>query len=378
MGLFGRRKRNQEPQHSPEYLAREAEIDRINDAGPVARAISQSEIGRAFTPPLIQALRNRDMQAFDSLYHATSNQEERIVWLNAARDYQADDKLALFQSCLQQNTGPSLMLAANIALDLAFEDRGEGTADTVTAEGAQGFADWNARARDLMQRSAQASNHTDPFAFILAQGATVEGGPQAMLDHAQQWQAIDPWNPMGWSDLARGLDARWSGDLELLPRMAVHLAENAPEGHPALVEALATLDQHWDYLWTFGELAPAEADELVWRSDLGLHVVTTAYERFAGKYQGGIRDNRHWDLFTYSFSMAGLHEEALALMRQQNGVLIAERWAGRYESPEAAYNSRRWKAIQATYRRQHPLPEDAYDDELDWGPRGKPVMPNSP
>lgn len=377
MAFFGRRNRKQEPEESPEYLAREAEMDRLTAAEPEPTVVSIEDLAKSIAPPMREALSNGDLGAYDALYQALASSEERVMWLNAATWYVDDigeqGRRELLERCLRHNSAASLMLASNIALSCAFDERGSGTADQVTDAGKLGFASWNERARDLMEQSAKLSNYTDPFAYILGHGATVGGGTESSLEHAKKWQAIDPWNPMGWNNLIRQLDARWSGDTTILPQIALYIAENAPEGHPVLAEAVYALNQHWNTLWTFGELSTTDADKAVWQTDHGVHVVWTAFERFAGKYEGGIRAISLWDMFAYGLSLAGLHEEALSVMRQQQSVCIEQRWSMRYTTPEEGYEFRRRRAIRVSYRRAHPLPEDAHED-VEWGPKGAPVL----
>lgn len=323
--------------------------------------------------PAIQALDQADFRKLDELYAAQPDSEHRVVWWHALRNALPDAgvglRQAMFERALEHESAVSLSLASNLAVLFGFDARGEGTADTVTIEGRMGFEQWNARGRELMERAAELGGHADPFAYIIGHGASVTDDDSG-LAHAKKWQAIDPWNPMGWADLLRQQDARWSGDWTALPRMARYVAEQAPAGHPVLAEVVSMLNQHWFTLRSFGELSSDDAQAAAWRNAESAYTVGHAHAKFASAYEDGIRALRHWDRFAFGLAEVGLHEECLAVMRRQQGKFVAL-WQDRYRDPADIYGWCRAEAIQVSTRRANPLPEDANDD-VDWGPKGSP------
>ena len=70
MAFFGRRNRKQEPEESPEYLAREAEMDRLTAAEPEPTVVSIEDLAKSIAPPMPEALSNGDLGAYDALYQA--------------------------------------------------------------------------------------------------------------------------------------------------------------------------------------------------------------------------------------------------------------------------------------------------------------------
>lgn len=246
--VFFRRRKNREQPKSEAYRARQAEIEAMIAAEPAPREVTEQEMWGEIITPALQALANADFGRLDELYSALPNSEHRVVWWHALRnalpEYSGGRRQALFEGALQHDSAITLMLASNLAVLFGFEARGEGTSDTVTIEGGFGFYGWNARGHELMERAAELSGHTDPFAYIVGHGASITDD-DCGLTHAKKWQAIDPWNPMGWAELLRQRDARWSGDWQALPLMVRYVAEQAPAGQPVLAEVVAMLNQHW-------------------------------------------------------------------------------------------------------------------------------------
>lgn len=374
MFFFGRRKK-QEPRQSETYLARQADIEALIAAEPAPREAMDEEMWGHVYQPAIHAFDNADFGKLDELYAAQPDSEHRVVWWHALRNAVSEASVsrrqALFEGALQHESAVSLMLASNLAVAFGFDVRGEGTADTVSVEEHISFEEWNARGHDLMERAAELGGHTDPFAYIVGHGASVTDD-DCGLTHAKKWQAIDPWNPMGWADLLRQQDARWSGDWTALPRMAKYVAEQAPAGHPVLAEVVSMLNQHWFTLRSFGELSSDDAQAAAWRNAESTYAVGHAYAKFASAYDDGIRAVRHWDRFAFGLAEVGLYEELLGVMRRQRGVYCAL-WQDRYRDPADIYGWCRAEAIQVTFRRANPLPEDAHDD-VDWGPKGPPTV----
>ncbi len=342
-------------------------------AEPAPREVTEQEIWGNVFNPAIQALENADFGKLDELYAAQPDSEHRVVWWhtlrNALPEYSGGRRQALFEGALQHDSAVSLMLASNLAVLFGFEARGEGTSDTVTIEGGFGFYEWNARGHELMERAAELSGRTDPFAYIVGHGASITDD-DCGLAHAKKWQSIDPWNPMGWAELLRQQDARWSGDWQALPLMARYVAEQAPDGHPVLAEVVSILNQHWFTLRSFGEFSSEDATAAAWRNAESAYTVAHSFAKFSSAYEDGIRALRLWDRFAFGLAEAGLYEELLDVMRRQKGRYYAL-WQDRYRDPAHTYGWCRAEAFQVRFRRARPLPEDAYDD-VDWGPKGAP------
>lgn len=374
MALFGR-SRQSEPGKSEAYLARQAHIQALIAAEPEPRFVSASEMWGHVTGPAHQALDEIDFGKLDGLYSAQPDAEHRLVFVhelrNALDESQGFRQRELYRRALEHQSALSMMLASYLAIIFAGEARGQGTLDAVAEEGKLGFEDWNARGKEIMERAAELSQYSDPFAYIVGSSAAI-ADEDSGISHAKKWQAIDPWNPLGWDGLLYQQDARWSGDWTALPRMARYVAEHAPAGHPVLPEVVTILNRHWFTLRSFGEMSSEDAQAAAWRNNGAAYTLSLAFSKFASAFQGGIRQVRHWDRFAFGMSEAGLFEEALTAMRELRGRYYVL-WGERYQDPVRAYRASREEAFNVAYRRANPLPEDAYDS-VDWGPKGPPAL----
>lgn len=376
MALFGRRRRTPaEPERSPEWLAREAEIERRIAAEP-PMVWAPDAATSPYAERILETLRTGGLAALDAQY-ASLDGLERSMWANDAVDAVLGlDQRRLLQASEQHGSAVSLMLATGLAVGIGFEERGEGLGGDLSGGQRSGFESWLEHARALGERAHEAAGGDDPHPLITAQAATVTLGAEAAIAHSQRWQAIDPWNPMGWLRFMAQMDARWLGNADSLPQMAVHLAERAPEGHPVVPLSCRILGQHWHTLFTFGEMRDADADALVWRGELGRRVTGAAWERFAqargaGRGEASSWDWSAWDWLLYGVQAVPVHSWAAAVFHHQQGRIATGAWEQRFSDPLAAATTRRARAIRVVTMHERPLPEDA-DADIDWGAEGPP------
>ncbi|NLT29802.1 MAG: hypothetical protein GXX86_04990, partial [Propionibacterium sp.] len=164
MALFGRRRRTpSEPPRSPQWLEREAEIERRIAAEPPITWADTS-----FTDPyagfIATALQAGDFASLDARYAGLTGLD-RAAWgesTTVAVTELLGPSPQLLGAAESHGTVASLLVAITVANDLGFESRGTGMAHEVSHDQRSGYEAGLHHALQLAERANSLSGGTDP------------------------------------------------------------------------------------------------------------------------------------------------------------------------------------------------------------------------
>lgn len=311
---------------TPEFLAREDEFERHIAAAPPLTVVTAEQLYNPVVGNALQLFEAGDFSALDDRYSTLPYIEHRTTWLLWVIIAIEDDVELYgqrYQALVEHNSELSHMLAAKIASEWATRERGTALANTVTETGQQGWDYWLAEAGKHLEAAARASNYEDPLGYAVAQGATINHEDNGHEFFQTKTRAIDPWCALGWQNITMPMDCRWTGDEKILPSLAAYIAQNAPIGHPVLVEVAAMLEQALSTAIAFEELEFDEAVYKVYRDPANIQTLQTAYSKFIQDTHPSPRTLRNWQKFAYSLVLASLHEEFLHAADQTPGKVYA-------------------------------------------------------
>lgn len=300
---------------SPEYKQAE-KMDLDWDRFP--RAWTQD-----ITPPWmltwLQAIQTQDFGQAVRIYDDPAlNSRDRSELLVRANDI-LKGKEQWCHAIVDSNHPLADLLCALATFHEAIQARGTGTADTVEESAGEVWLRKSEEACVHAQKAWQKNG--DPTALVLQQYFSIGVEHVDCMTFFNSLHKVDPWNEFGWRMLINSSDERWSGDPELQLNLAGYLAENAPEGHPALGVVPAFLYRRFEYLMIFER--NGESHEQIRNSFYSLEhvreILKLAWDRYSAQAPVNPSNYRAYSEFMQALSLAGYHQEAMVALDRSRG-----------------------------------------------------------
>lgn len=321
MGLFGQRKPRVDPALEA-ALAREPEPQLVRTQWHLRE-------------PLQRAVTAVDPGGVAAVYAQAQTAEER-AWVSEqfrGMIAQAGGAIAGWSVAGVDGSLFGLLGEAHAYSAIGWQARGTSTADTVSGQSANVFADSHLHGYTRAMQAWELTGESDVMPLAAAQSMLIASDAENVWAHAQTWMRVDPWNIQGWRSLVDQLDARWHGTDESQLELAHRIVTGAPDGDPVLTVVPELLFARWTYLLYFCDLTYSQARAGFWMLSPVQELLRTAYRKLfeSGAYRPGPYELEARNFFAFALYQSGFDAEALREMRALQGRVTFEPWDTRQD-----------------------------------------------